>query len=122
MTLLNNTVNGDIQAMPMKYWVILISVVLLSGCGSRAQSVDIADVTKAETLTISKKPGQEGIYSISIRGRGKIDGEAEISLLLNGAPYRTERIAGDVAFEWGGDYYADDAEIVYTPINVRSGA
>ncbi len=107
--------------MPMRFCVIFISIVLLSGCGGRAQSVDVTDVTKAETLTISKKPGQGGVYAISIRARGKIDGEAEISLLLNGAPYRTERIAGDVALEWGGDYYADDAEIAYTPINVRGG-
>lgn len=107
--------------MTMRYCVFLISVVLLSGCGVRFQSVEVADVTKAETLTISKKPGQSGIVSISIRARGKIDGEAEISALLYGAPYRTERIAGNFAFEWAGDWYSDDAQIAYTPITVRGG-
>jgi hypothetical protein len=64
---------------------------------------------------------EPNIYAIHIRCSGKIDGQAEISLILNGKPYKTEQLNGKVSFSWSGDWYSDSAEIQYKPIKVSSG-
>jgi len=38
----------------------------------------------------------------------------------NEKPYKTEKLSGKVEFHWGGDWYADTAEIRYNPITVNS--
>lgn len=94
---------------------------LLSGCipGQRAQSV--ADVTKTETITLKKNTGQGHIHFLTITLSGEIQGAAEISLIENGKPYRTEKLSGPVRFEWGNDWYADTAEVFYEPKLVTGG-
>jgi len=94
---------------------------LLSGCnpGHRAQSV--ADVTKAETITLKKNTGQGHIHFLTITGSGEIQGTAEISLMENGKSYRTEKLSGPVKFEWGNDWYSDTADIRYAPKSVTGG-
>ncbi len=52
---------------------------------------------------------------------GKLDGEAKLILMLNGAPYKTASMKGKVDFTWGGDWYADTMELTYQPSNVMSG-
>jgi len=42
-------------------------------------------------------------------------------LLLHGEPYKVAKLSGKVDFEWGGDWYAETAEIRYEPEDVRSG-
>ena len=84
-------------------------------------SVVVSDVRQPETLVLGKKTGNPYTYGITIRGSGEIDGEAKISLLLNGEQYRVEKLSGKVDFEWGGDWYSETAEIRYEPGNVRSG-
>jgi len=56
-----------------------------------------------------------------IRGSGRLDGEAEIVLMLNGKPYKTEKMKGNIKFTWGGDWYADSITLIYRPLNVESG-
>ncbi len=34
---------------------------------------------------------------------GHLDGIAEMVLILDGKPYKTEKFSEDVAFEWSGD-------------------
>jgi len=58
---------------------------------------------------------------MALRGYGKIDGEAQLSLMLDGKPYKTEMIKGTVNFKWGGDWYADSMELRYEPQIVNSG-
>ena len=94
---------------------------LLSGCnpGQRAQSV--ADVTKAETITLKKNARQGHISSFAITCSGEIQGTAEISLMENGKAYRTEKLSGPVNFKWGGEWYSDTADIRYEPKSVTGG-
>lgn len=94
--------------------------ILLSGCGG-SRTHDIVDVKKAEVIVLKKKPGQGPIHSLSVSGHGKIDGNAEISLILNSGPYKTEKLTGNVNFRWGGDWYSDQAEIRYNPGMVTGG-
>jgi len=93
---------------------------LLSGCGG-TRTHDIADVAKAETIILMKASGQKAIHSLSVTGSGKSDGNAEITLILNGGPYKTEALSGSVSFQWGGDWYSDEAEIRYSPTSVTGG-
>jgi hypothetical protein len=83
---------------------------------------NLADVTKPETIILKKKAEQGAIYSNSIIISGEINGNAEISLILNGAPYKTEKLSGKVEIHWGGDWYADEVEIRYTPTLVTGGS
>jgi len=96
-------------------------LLLLYACTSYDQSTRIADVQKEEVLVLKHKYKSHHVYGISIRGTGSVDGEANISLILNGEPYKTEKLKGKVHFEWGGDWYSDTAEIRYKPVNVKSG-
>ena len=97
----------------------LIVAAIATGCNTRTHHV--ADVTKADTIVLSKKPAQGLIHSLSVIGSGEIDGKGEIILTLNGKPYKTESLSGPVKFRWGGDWYSDDAEIRYTPTSVTGG-
>jgi hypothetical protein len=85
------------------------------------RSVKVVDVQKEEVVILKNSHSTNHVYGISIRGTGNIDGEASISLILNGEPYKTEMLKGKVRFDWGGDWYSDTAEIRYKPNNVNSG-
>jgi hypothetical protein len=84
-------------------------------------SVTITDVRQPGSLVLGKETGNAYTHGITIRGSGEIDGEATISLLLNGKPYKVAKLRGKVNFEWGGDWYSETAEIRYQPANVQSG-
>lgn len=105
-----------------KIFVAITSVLLLTGCGINMQTYQIPDVTKAETITLSKNNGQRNIHGITIIAKGNIDGKATISLILNDGPYKTEKLSGNIDFKWGGDWYSDSIEIRYEPIFLISGS
>ncbi len=94
---------------------------LLAGCGNGSKSDELPDVTKPDTVTLMKNPGQGPIHSLTVTGLGEIDGDAVIILMLNGGPYKTEPLSGTVDFKWSGDWYSDQAEIRYTPTSVKGG-
>jgi len=96
-------------------------VLLFAGCGMVMRSQDISNVTKSETVILKKLPTQGSIHSLTINGVGRISGDAEVVLILNGVPYKKELLSGDVAFRWDGDWYADQAEIRYTVKSVAGG-
>ena len=99
----------------------LTVMVLLTGC-FWTRSVELADVTRTETVILRKMPGQGPVHSLSIRGSGTIQGHAEITLILNDASYKMEELSGQVDFQWGGDWDSDEAEIRYKPTSVTSGS
>jgi len=86
------------------------------------QEYRVADVTKPETITLTKESGQGNIHSFSITGSGQIDGNATITIFLNGKPYKIEQLSDRVHFHWGGDWYSDSAEIKYEPLSVKVGS
>jgi hypothetical protein len=92
---------------------------ICSGCTRR--EVRVSDVAKSESIILKKEPSQGSIVGVSIIGRGSIAGKAEIQLILNGGVYKKEIIGGDVSFEWGGDWYADQAEVRYIAGTASSG-
>ncbi|MCB0163737.1 MAG: hypothetical protein KDI79_05895 [Anaerolineae bacterium] len=99
----------------------LAALILFSGCAG-TRSHNVADVTKAETIILTKEPGQGPIHTLSVVGSGMIQGNAEITLILNhDQPYKTETLSSGVDFYWRGDWYSDQAEIHYTPTSVTGG-
>ena len=96
---------------------------LLAGCWlyfPNAQFID--DVTKPANITLNApRDLQKRIVSIHIRGTGAVVGTAQIELMLNGSPYRTEKLAGPISFDWSGDWYSPTAEIRYQPIDAKDG-
>ena len=110
------------SANMLKLLVGVLVIVLFPGCDSGVRTYDISDITKSETITLVKNQGQGAIYSLSIKGEGRIQGNAEIILILNGAPYKTKRLSGPVDFQWEGDWYSDQAEIRYIPISPINGS
>lgn len=100
---------------------ILTVSIFAAGCSESAQSVSIADTGKDQVVVLKKDSGLGKVYALSIQGHGNIDGKATIMLMLNGKPYKTEHLENKVNFEWGGDWYLDEAEIRYIPKNVSSG-
>ena len=94
---------------------------ILAACVNYSRSVKVADVRKEEVIVLKHVYDSGHVYSIRIRGSGNIDGEATISLILNGEQYKTEKLHGAVSFKWGGDWYSDTAEIRYKPSSVNFG-
>ena len=105
----------------MKKILILVLIALLAGCSGNSQVHNVADVTKSETILLKNVSSQPDIYGMVVIGKGHIDGTAEIVLMLNGKPYKTETLSEDVSFRWSGDWYNDSATIEYKPLSVRSG-
>src|SRR5262245_61784172 len=102
--------------MMSAFYGVLVLLFLGPSCTKYPHEVRLADVQRPQVIMLKKEPN-----AIGIRGRGNLDGEAHVSLMLNGNPYKTERLNGKVSFSWGGDWYSDTAEIRYEPINVKSG-
>ena len=106
----------------LAFILLVIQLALLStSCTKYDQRVEITDVKKSQVFILQKKPDQKDIFSMRIHCYGKLEGEAKLVLTLNGAPYKTEQIKGNVNFKMSGDWYADSMEVSYQPHNVTSG-
>ena len=85
-------------------------------------AISITDAGKPGELTLIPRHHASGVVSLHVEGRGQINGEGEISLILNGQPYRTEKLNGRVHFSWRVDWYAPEAIVRYTPLTARGGS
>jgi hypothetical protein len=93
----------------------------LAGCRDSTNNLAITTLDHKQEILLKKDSGQGNIHGIFVRGSGKLGGEARISLLLNGKPYKFETLSGPIDFKWGGDWYSDEAKILYEPIHATSG-
>jgi hypothetical protein len=41
--------------------------------------------------------------------------------MLEGKPYKTEKLENNFQITWSGDWYSETAEIRYEPINAKKG-
>ena len=95
-------------------------LILVTGCGSSDDSASILDASQPATIVL-KSEITEGVVGLGIVGTGHVDGTGRIELVLNGQPYKTDVLMGDVSFRWGGDWYSPEATIQYTPQDARGG-
>ena len=106
----------------LTFILLIIQLALINtSCVKYDQRLEITDLKKSQVLILQKKPNQKNVYSTSIHCYGKLEGEAQLALMLNGAPYKTEYMKGKVNFTWGGDWYSDSMELRYQPSNITSG-
>ncbi|MEO8307241.1 MAG: hypothetical protein ABI616_04290 [Pseudomonadota bacterium] len=101
--------------------VVLVLVTAIVSLWIQPASVRITDSSKPAELKLLPRHSVTTVTSLHIEARGKIDGAAEITLLLNGQPYRTERVNGPVKFSWRMDWYSAEAELRYTPLTAKHG-
>ena len=104
----------------MKSIIKALLIILLTSCAQYDQDLNISNVTESQTLILKNK-NEGNVHSINIRGTGYINGNAQIILILNEKPYKTENISGNVNFKWDGDWYSNNATIIYTATNVTEG-
>jgi len=110
--------------MTMKnLYIIFISILILlcASCGKYDQRIEVSDLQNPQVIKLHKKQSQKYINAMRIRGTGKLNGEANIVLMLNDKPYKKANLNGNVSFNWGADWYSDDMEIRYQPVKVDSG-
>ena len=101
--------------------LIIQFVLTTASCTNYEQQLEITDLKKSHVLLLHKIPSQKNVYSMGIHCYGKLDGEAELVLMLNGAQYKIERLKGKVNFTWSGDWYSDSMELRYQPGIVSAG-
>jgi hypothetical protein len=106
----------------MRLIFIVALCISLLGCRKPSQETHVRDPTRPETILLTKQAGQDAIHYIDIRTSGSIVGSARIQLILNGGIYKEEVVNGKFSFTWGGDWYADSAELRYIPDGVTSGS
>ena len=111
-----------------RYISVLILLVATQGLSSCDNSdydsnrlIKVSDVRHDEVIKIEKIKGGPSTASIFIKGTGEIEGQATISLMMHGKPYRQEILSGKVDFIWSAEWYSDSAKIVYSANGVSSG-
>lgn len=82
-------------------------------CTKYDQQTEITNLKEPQTIILHKKAYQKEIVSMALRCYGIIDGEAQLSLMLNGKRYKTETMKGNINIKWGGDWYSDSMELRY---------
>ena len=102
--------------------VILVILGTLAGCRVGRQKHTIADAAKPETIMLQKGKSQGHIHSLTVVCKGYIVGTAELVLMLDGKAYKSEKLSGDVDFQWRNDWYYNAARIEYKPTSVKSGS
>lgn len=102
--------------------IAAVSAILVGAGGcAPTQSVTLANLSEPRVLKLMAPDPNKPIFSLAIEGSGSVDGLAHIELMLNGKPYRSERLGGRVSFAWTGDWYSPTAELRYRPTKVQSG-
>ncbi len=105
-----------------KCWIIIIVLLVgITACGIYEQKIEIPDVSVKKTFILKKDPDQGHIHRLEIQFVGELDGDAEMTLILNGEPYDTAELSGTFDLMYSGDWYTDSAELIYQPSGVKSG-
>lgn len=107
---------------PFPALALAASSLVLGACARFDQSTTFADVMRPQVLVIRAAPGAGQIHALNVRCHGNVEGDASITLMLDGRPYRTEKFQGRFSFGWSGDWYAREARLHYLPDRVRGGA
>jgi hypothetical protein len=110
--------------------IVTTVVVVLGGASARpltvylwpAAIVSIDDASRSIDVSLRAPPDLKAIYALDVVGVGRVEGEAEIALVLNGARYKPRHLGGAVLFTWGGDWYGPEAVVRYTPTSGASGS
>jgi hypothetical protein len=99
-------------------WFLVMAAV---SCANYDPVIMVDNVSNAQTIVLKNDSANKHPFGISIEVSGKIDGQANIYLMLKGKSYKSEIIKNHFSFTWSTDWYSDSAEIKYEPIGVKEG-
>ncbi len=108
----------------INYWQLTISLFLLlslSSCTTRTQLHQLSDPTENQQLLLRKRLVSKPTYGLLVMGKGYIDGEARITLVLDGKVYKTKVVSKNVKFQWRENWRDHHAIIRYQPRSVTDG-
>jgi len=104
----------------MKFIFFLFITLTLTSCVKYNQKHIVNDLSKSQKIILQSNKSAN-VYSLTLNVTGNIKGYAEITLMLDGEPYKSEKIKDKVNFNWAGDWYSDKATIIYTTKNATDG-
>ena len=104
----------------MKKLIYIFLFLIITSCTQYDAEVNITDVTKPQTI-ILKNNKKGNVYAFEVHVSGFIQGDAEITLMLNKKPYKTKKISNEVSFKFSGDWYTNETTIIYKSSNVSGG-
>ena len=116
-----------VKSEPVRRFSIIVAGLLIVTAAALAAwlwlpaTVTIADAGIPIELTLRAPGAPKRVYALDVQGSGRIDGEAEVTLILNGQPYKVAHLSGVVHFEWGGDWYSPEAVVRYRPLSAKAG-
>ena len=82
----------------------------------------IEDASRPIDVRLRAPQESKAVYALDVVGVGRLEGEGEIALVLNGALYKPQHLSGCVLFTWRGDWYSPEAVVRYTPAPGASGS
>lgn len=101
---------------------VLLALIGITGCNMFGETYTLPDVTKETMVTLHKKDSQKkAISGMRVDISGHVDGLADITLMLDGQPYDTKHVTGDIKINFSGEWYADTINIQYKPVSVQTG-
>lgn len=99
----------------------LFLLLSLSSCTTKTQLHQLSDPTESQQLLLRKRLVNKPTYGLLILGKGYIDGEARIALVLDGKVYKSRVISGNVKFQWRENWRDHRAILRYEPLSVTEG-
>lgn len=105
------------QTLAIPTAVLLLALV---ACAP-SQITTIENLGEPRVVKLVAPDPEKPVFSIEIKGTGSIDGTAQIELMLDGKPYKSQNLEGRVSFTWAGDWYSPTAELRYRPTKARGG-
>ncbi len=100
---------------------MLVIGLILSSCGPDLREIQVPDVTMRRGIVLKKSREQGPIHGLDVQVHGFLVGDATLVVELDGEPYHTIDLSGELSLSWHGDWYADDVRLVYDPRSVTSG-
>jgi hypothetical protein len=105
----------------LKLAISLFLILSLASCTTRTQLHQLSDLSDNQQLLLRKRLVRQPTYGLLVLGKGYINGEARISLLLDGKVYQTKVVSGNVKFQWRENWRDSRAILRYQPRSVTDG-
>jgi hypothetical protein len=108
---------GKTRELKMKIRLVacLMAIGIVSGCTQTAQTVNVVDVSKSETLALTTT--SSNVSGISLHVQGQLDGEA----VFSAANWEPQKVSGKVDFNVYHDWFATKCDLQYQPLSATTG-
>ncbi|WP_222597801.1 hypothetical protein [Euhalothece natronophila] len=110
---------NNVKSLPLVITLLLLFP--LTSCTNQAQIYRIRDITRNQQLLIRNQALSQSTYGLMVMSRGYIDGEARVTLLLDGQVRKTKVVSGNVRFQWRKHWNDNRAIVRYQPRGVTEG-